>query len=109
MLLSLIVTLVAVVIALVENIAFNSVYFNNNGKKLAIQRILGGSSYLRFAKFVRLIFILSLIEAAMVLMLTGNLQLSVGLIIVSNAVEWILLVIQGIRLNKYTWNYLKGE
>ncbi len=109
MLLSLVVTLVAFAIALVENVAFNSVYFNNNSKKLAIQRIFGGSASLRFGKFIRMIFVLSLIEALIVFMFTGSISISLGLIIVSNIVEWILLAVQGMYLDKHTWDYLKGE
>lgn len=109
MLLFLVVTLVAFAIALVENVAFNSVYFNNNSKKLAIQRIFGGSASLRFGKFIRMIFVLSLIEALIVFMFTGSISISLGLIIVSNIVEWILLAVQGMYLDRHTWDYLKGE
>lgn len=108
-LLSAIVTLVALFIAIIENIAFNSIYFNNNRQKLAIQRILGGGLFLRFNRLVFLIFGLSLIEALIVFLLTKSSLISLGLIITGNLIEWILLIIQGIRLNKETWEYIKGE
>jgi len=56
-----------------------------------------------------MIFVLSLIEALIVFMFTGSISISLGLIIVSNIVEWILLAVQGMYLDRHTWDYLKGE
>lgn len=100
---------IAVIIMLLENFAFNSVYFNNNKKKIAIQRTLGLSFGRTFGKFMFLNLGLSIFEAAVVWMLTGNLTIMIALLVFSNLIELILLEMQARKLNRTIAESIKGE
>lgn len=100
---------IALSIVVIENIALNSVYFSNNRKKVAIQRLLGMHFFKIFRKFIFLIFVLSLMEASIVLLITKNQTIATTLFVLSNFGEFILLRIQSRRLNKKISSVIKGE
>lgn len=109
LLLSSIVIGVAIMIAIVENVAFNIIYFNNNKKKIAIQRLMGQSFFKRFRNIIGLILGLSFIESGLVYLITNNLFVASGLFIFTNICEIILLLIQSSKSDKTIAQVIKGE
>lgn len=105
-----IVTIVlAVVIAVIENLSFNTIYFNNHRKKLAIQRLMGANFLQRFGRFLLTIVLISLLEAIVVVIFTGNWKIAVGLFIITNLIECMLIVLQTNKLNNQVEQAIKGE
>ena len=107
--LSILVISIAIIIAIIENIVFNTIYFNNNKKKIAIQRLLGQSFIKRFKNIILLILGLSIFESLIVLTITHNLVVSVWLFILTNGLEILLLLLQSNRVDKQIVLTIKGE
>lgn len=96
-------------IAIIENLAFNSIYFANNKKKIALKRLLGANFIKIYKRFLLLITGMGIFEMLVVLLITGNLKLSLMLLILSIGIETILLSIQNKILNKKLPQSLKGD
>ncbi|MEW2859125.1 DUF1430 domain-containing protein [Lactiplantibacillus paraplantarum] len=107
--LSITVILISLIIIIIENIAFNSIYFNNNRKKIAIRRLLGTSFLKTFGPFLALTLLLSLLETGIVWLITSNAAVTITLLIASNVSEGLLLIIQSHYLNKQVAKTIKGE
>ncbi|MCZ3622080.1 DUF1430 domain-containing protein [Lactobacillus mulieris] len=108
-LLSALVISIAAIIAVIENLVFNTIYFNNNKKKIAIQRLLGQSFTKRFKNIILLILVLSAFESVTVFAITQKLTVSVLLFTLINIIEIILLSIQSYRVDKQLVLTIKGE
>ncbi|MCM8607275.1 MULTISPECIES: DUF1430 domain-containing protein [Lactiplantibacillus] len=107
--LSVTVILISLLIIMIENIAFNHIYFNNNRKKIAIRRLLGTRFTTIYGPFLALTFALSVLEAVIVWLITKNTVIVTALLITSNIGEGLLLVIQNNSLNKHVAKTIKGE
>lgn len=104
---SIAVLVITLAIIIIENISFNSIYFNNNRKKIAIKRLLGSHFISIFGKFISLNLILSLFEAFIVWAITKNMMVTILLLVLSNVGELLILNIQNhyLDINKA----IKGE
>lgn len=96
---SIAVLVITLTIIIIENISFNSIYFNNNRKKIAIKRLLGSHFISIFGKFINLNLILSLFEAFIVWAITKNMMVTILLLGLSNIGELLILSIQNHYLN----------
>lgn len=96
---SIMVLVIILAIIVLENISFNSIYFSNNRKKIAIKRLLGSHFIGIFGKFIVLNFALRFFEAFVVWAVTHNMMVMILLLVLSNVSELLILGIQNRYLN----------